>query len=58
MPLSKTNNTMKRKVTIFLASIAIFAAVYYLAVYVHILLGAIATGLGINILEHLTKGVE
>lgn len=49
---------MKKKVTIFLASIAIFAVVYYLAVYVHILLGAIATGLGINILEHLTKEAE
>lgn len=49
---------MKRKVTIFLASIVIFAAVYYLAVYVHILLGAIATGLGVNILEYLTEGAE
>lgn len=49
---------MKKKVSIFLASIAIFVAVYYLAVYVHLLLGAIATGLGINILEHLTNGAE
>lgn len=48
---------MKEKVIIFLASIAIFVAVYYLA-NVHILFGAIATGLGINILEYLTEGAE
>lgn len=49
---------MKRKVTIFVASVIVFAVVYYLAVYVHILLGAIATGLGVNLLEYLTEGAE
>jgi hypothetical protein len=49
---------MKRKVTIFVAAVAIFAVVYWLTCYVNVILGAIAIGLGINILEYLTKGAE
>jgi uncharacterized membrane protein required for colicin V production len=42
---------MKRKATIFVTAVVIIAVVYYLTCYVNVVLGAIATGLGINIID-------
>lgn len=42
---------MKRKVTIFVTAVVIFAVVYWLTCYVNIILGAIALGLGINVID-------
>ena len=42
---------MKRKVTIFVTAVAIFAVVYWLTCYVNVILGAIAIGLGINVID-------
>lgn len=49
---------MKRKITIALAYIAIVAICYYLMVYVNPILGFIAIGLGINILDKMFMGAE
>ena len=49
---------MKRKVTIFVTAVAIFAVVYWLTCYVNVILGAIAIGLGINILDKIFIGAE
>ena len=50
---------MKRKVTIALAYVAIVAVCYYLMAYVNPILGFIAIGLGINILDKLfMEGAE
>lgn len=50
---------MKKKVTIALAYIAIVAVCYYLMVYVNPILGFIAIGLGINILDMVVmKGAK
>lgn len=50
---------MKKKLTIALAYIAIVAVCYYLMVYVNPILGFIAIGLGINILDMVfMKGAE
>lgn len=42
---------MKRKATIFVTAVVIFAVVYWLTCYVNIILGAIALGLGINVID-------
>ena len=44
---------MKRKVTIFVAAVVIFAVVYWLTCYVNVILGAIALGLGINVIDRV-----
>ena len=44
---------MKRKVAIFVTAVAIFAVVYYLTCYVNVILGAIALGLGINVIDKI-----
>jgi hypothetical protein len=44
---------MKRKVTIFVTAVVIFAVVYWLTCYVNIILGAIALGLGINVMDKI-----
>lgn len=50
---------MKRKVTIFVTAVVIFSVVYWLTCYVNVILGAIALGLGINILDIVfMKGAE
>lgn len=49
---------MKIKVTIFVTAVVTFAVTYLLTCYVSVILGAIAVGLGCNILEYLTKGAE
>lgn len=49
---------MKRKITIFVTAVVIFAVVYWLTCYVNIILGAIALGLGINILDKVFIGAE
>lgn len=50
---------MKRKVTIFATAVAIFAVVYWLTCYVNVVLGAIAIGLGINIMDKVfMEGAE
>lgn len=49
---------MKRKVSIFVAAVVIFAVVYWLTCYVNVILGAIAIGLGINILDKIFMGAE
>ena len=42
---------MKRKVAIFFTAVAIFAVVFWLTCYVTVKLGAIALGLGINVID-------
>jgi hypothetical protein len=50
---------MKRKVTIFVTAVAIFAVVYWLTCYVNVILGAIALGLGVNVIDKVfMKGAE
>jgi hypothetical protein len=49
---------MKRKVTIFVTAVVIFAVVYWLTCYVNIILGAIALGLGINVIDKVFMGAE
>lgn len=49
---------MKRKVTIILAYIAIVAVCYWLMCYVNLILGFIGIGLGVNILDKISMGVE
>ena len=58
-PLSKTYKAMKRKVSIFVTAVAIFAVVYWLTCYVNVVLGAIALGLGINVIDKVfMEGAE
>lgn len=49
---------MKRKATIFITAVVIFAVVYWLTCYVNVILGAIALGLGINVIDKVFKGAE
>jgi hypothetical protein len=49
---------MRKKLTIFITAVITFAITYWLTCYVNVILGAIAVGLGINVLEYLTKGAE
>ena len=49
--LLRPYKAMKRKVTIFVTAVVIFAVVYWLTCYVNVILGAIALGLGINVID-------
>lgn len=49
---------MKKKAIIFITAVITFAITYWFTCYVNVILGAIAVGLGINVLEYLTKGAE
>lgn len=49
---------MKKKAIIFITAVVTFAITYWLTCYVNVILGAIAVGLGINVLEYLTKGAK
>ena len=49
---------MKKKVIIAVAFVAITAVSYVLMSYVHVLLGFIAIGLGIHILDKFVMGAE